>query len=142
MEVRSRKGGRVTGRVERVGCGGKALEVLAVVRVCLCVVSIGQMSWTLRETYEWHAAVATGVDRGLVCVDEDTRVSKRSSATVARHDLLLGPAHRLLVNELDGCHRSRLCHCQPMFPLFPLLKSIQFPGVFSSFIFQHIPGLP
>ena len=40
VEVRSRKGGRVTGRVERVGCGGKALEVLAVVRVCLDIVRI------------------------------------------------------------------------------------------------------
>ena len=142
MEVRSRKGGRVTGRVERVGCGGKALEVLAVVRVCLCVVSIGQMSWTLRETYEWHAAVATGVDRGLVCVDEDTRVSKRSSAAVARNDLLLGPAHRLLVNELDSCHRSRLCHYQPMFPLFPVSMYLQLPSIFFSFIPYHIPGLP
>ena len=44
VEVRSRKGGRVTGRVERVGCGGKALEVLAVVGVGLDAVSIRRIS--------------------------------------------------------------------------------------------------
>ena len=65
-------------------------------------------------TYIWHTTVSACADLRLVCVDEDTRVAKRASATIARNDTLLGPAHGLLVNEVDGCHRSRLRHCQPM----------------------------
>jgi len=44
VKVRRRKSRGIIGRVERVGCGGKALEVLAVVRVCLQIISIKQIS--------------------------------------------------------------------------------------------------
>ena len=40
LEVRGRESGRVVGCLERVRCGGQALEVLAVVLVGLLVVSI------------------------------------------------------------------------------------------------------
>jgi hypothetical protein len=63
-------------------------------------------------THIWHAAVGAGANLRLVCVDEDTGVTKRSSASVTRNDLLLRPAHGLLVNEVDGSQRSRLrVHC-------------------------------
>jgi hypothetical protein len=64
------------------------------------------------DTHIWHAAVCARADLRLVCVDEDTGVTKRTSASVARNDFLLGPAHGLLVNEVDGSQRSRLrVHC-------------------------------
>lgn len=79
-------------------------------------------------TYVGNTAVGAPADLGLVGVDEDARVAERTSAAVARDDLLLGPAYGLLVNEVDGCQRSRLCGCQPMgSPFNPPCSSKYFP---------------
>jgi hypothetical protein len=41
VQVVARKSSRVVRRVERVGCGGQALKVLAMVHVCLDSVNVG-----------------------------------------------------------------------------------------------------
>lgn len=62
-------------------------------------------------TYKWQSTISTWADLRLIHVDEDLRVPKGTSSTIARHHALLRPANGLLVNEFDGGQRSRLYPC-------------------------------
>jgi hypothetical protein len=61
-----------------------------------------------KKTYKRQAAVPARRNLGLVRVDEDPGVSLGPTAAVARHDTVVRPPHRLLVDELDGGIRSGL----------------------------------
>lgn len=54
-------------------------------------------------TYKRQPAVPARRNLGLVGVDKDLGVAGRAAAAVAGHDAVVGPPHRLLVDELDGC---------------------------------------
>lgn len=71
--------------------------------------------WLARSnlfTHEWHSAVCTPADLRLVCVDEDTRMSQRSSTTIARDNLRLRPSYRLFVDQVNGGHWTWLLRTQ------------------------------
>lgn len=60
------------------------------------------------DTYEWKAAVRAHVNLRLVDVDEDSGVTQRTSAAVARNLALARPADGLLVDEFSGGEGSWL----------------------------------
>ena len=53
-------------------------------------------------TYERKTAVAAGGDLGLVGVEVDLGMAQGTTAAVASDDMLLRPADRLSVDELNG----------------------------------------
>lgn len=53
-------------------------------------------------TYEGKTAVVAGSNLGLVGVDEDPGVTEGTAAAVTLNNPLLRPAHRLLMDELNG----------------------------------------
>jgi hypothetical protein len=55
----------------------------------------------LGNTYEWKTAVGAPADLGLVHVDEDPGMSKRSTSTIARNYALVCPTNGLLMDEFD-----------------------------------------
>lgn len=59
-------------------------------------------------THERQSAVSALVDLGLIDIDENPRMAEGAAAAVARHNAVLGPTHRLLVNELDSGVRTGL----------------------------------
>lgn len=61
-----------------------------------------------KKTYKRQAAVPARRNLRLVRVDEDPGVSLGPTAAVARHDTVMRPPHRLLVDELDGGIRPGL----------------------------------
>jgi hypothetical protein len=60
------------------------------------------------SSYKGEPAVSAPANLGLVEVDEDARMPQWTAATIARDDTLMPPADRLLVDQLNGCQRSRL----------------------------------
>lgn len=54
------------------------------------------------RTHIWQSAIVADRDLGLVCVDEDPRVSMRATAAIASYHAVVSPVDRLLVDELDG----------------------------------------
>ena len=72
--------------------------------------SLGQCKGRLKKyaekcgTHIWQTAITAGTDLGLVCVDEDPRVSRRPAAcaAVADNDALVRPLYRLLVDKFHG----------------------------------------
>jgi hypothetical protein len=79
-------------------------------------------------TYEGNSAVCAPANLGLIRVDEDPRVTKGTTASIARHDALVCPANGLLVDEFDGSVWTGL----DMFSLANALDALC-PSVFSSF---------
>lgn len=63
----------------------------------------------LNCTYIWKATICALIDLWLIKVDEDPRVTKRSTTTITHNGSLLGPSDGLLVNEVDGGLGGRLC---------------------------------
>jgi hypothetical protein len=69
--------------------------------VYLCSYTIFIQFRELRA-YKRKSAVAACSDFGLVGVDKDSRMAKRTAAAVAGDDSLLCPSHGLFVNQLNG----------------------------------------
>jgi len=61
-----------------------------------------------RGTHKWQSAVGARLNLWLVEVDIDLGVSGRATAAIAGNDPVVSPAHRLLVNKLDGGIRTGL----------------------------------
>jgi len=61
-----------------------------------------------KRTYKRQSAVPARRNLGLVRVDEDLGVSRRTTASVAGHDPVVRPLHGLLVDQLDGGVRPGL----------------------------------
>jgi hypothetical protein len=66
----------------------------------------------IEQTYKGNTAVCAPADLGLIHVNEDPRVSERTTASVARYDALICPANGLLVDEFHsrvwaGLHQYR-----------------------------------
>ena len=68
----------------------------------------GKRNTSKSLTYKWNAAVCAPVDFRFISVDEDTRMSKRATASVTSYNAVLDPTNRLLVNEIDRGIWSRL----------------------------------
>lgn len=61
-----------------------------------------------KETYKRQPTIPTRRNLRLVRVDENLGVSCCPTASIARHDPVVRPLHRLLVDELDGRVRPGL----------------------------------
>ena len=59
-------------------------------------------------TYKGKTAVRAPADLRLIGVDEDARVTERTTTAVAGHDAVVRPADGLLVDQVDGSVRARL----------------------------------
>lgn len=99
-----------TCRFERICSRRQGLEELAVALVGLHKQSVeARLTAAASEgTYKWQPAVCAHAYLWLVYVDEDSRMAQWSTSSIARYNALFGPAHWLLVNELNGCERAWL----------------------------------
>lgn len=53
-------------------------------------------------THVWQTAISAPAYLWLAGVDEDSRMTKRTSTSVASYHALICPSYRLLVNEING----------------------------------------
>lgn len=60
------------------------------------------------STHKWQSTVRAHVDLRLIHIDEDLRMPQWSSPTVARHNPLVRPADRLLMDQINSGIGSRL----------------------------------
>jgi hypothetical protein len=93
----------VSGGLKWVGSRRQRLEVCAVLLLGLVILVRGTSSIKCcGSTYKGKTTVPACGNLRLVCVDEDPRVAERAATAVAGDDLVLCPAHVLLVDEFDG----------------------------------------
>lgn len=89
----------------------KTLEVLAVLFLGLLHNQSGEfllVSTKCQGTYIRNPAIRAKANLRLVHIDEYPRVTQWTTTAVAGHASLLGPAYRLLVDQLDSRVWSRL----------------------------------
>jgi hypothetical protein len=56
-----------------------------------------------RNTYIWKATICALAHLGLVCVDEDSWMTKWSTSTITGDRFGAHPSDGLFVNQVDGC---------------------------------------
>lgn len=72
-----------------------------------------------RGAYVGDAAVAAVCNLGLVSVDVDLGMSRRATAAITDDHAVMGPSHRLLVNQLNGSLWLRLFDPLALMSFFP-----------------------
>jgi len=72
--------------------------------MCIRLWLLAESLATPSTAYIWQTAVGTPVYLRLVGVDKDLWVTKCTTASIASHNLLVRPSHRLFVNQVDRSH--------------------------------------
>lgn len=88
------------------------LSVSTLIASCgVCVpitVSEQRTNGTKTNAYIWQATICAPANLWFVDIDEDLRVTERTTATITSYKSFIDPSHRLFVNEVYGCIRSWL----------------------------------